>query len=68
MVQLSHLYMTRKTVALTIWIFVSKVMSMLFNTLSRFVIAFLPKSMLTELSQLSKSYESYLLNGDYLQL
>ena len=38
MVQLSHLYMTTgKTIALTIWTFVSKVMSLLFNTLSRFV-------------------------------
>ena len=45
MVQLSHPYMTtRKTIALTIWIFVSKVMSLLFNTLSRFVIAILPRS------------------------
>ena len=45
MIQLSHPYMTtRKTVALTIWTFVSKVMSLLFNTLSRFVIAFLPRS------------------------
>ena len=45
MVQLSHLYMTtRKTTALTIWIFVSKVMSLLFNTLSSSVIAFLPRS------------------------
>ena len=45
MVQLSHLYMTtRKTIALTIWTFVSKVMSLLFNTLSGFVIAFLPRS------------------------
>ena len=35
---------TRKTVALTIWTFVSKVMSLLFNTISRFVIAFLPRS------------------------
>ena len=35
---------TGKIVALTIWIFVSKMMSLLFNTLSRFVIAFLPKS------------------------
>ena len=44
MVQLSHPYMTtRKTRALTIWIFVSKMMSLLFNTLSRFVIAFLPR-------------------------
>ena len=38
MVQLSHPYMTTgKTIALTIWTFVSKVMSLLFNTLSRFV-------------------------------
>ena len=45
MVQLLHLYMTTgKTIALTIWIFVGKVMSLLFNMLSRFVIAFLPKS------------------------
>ena len=44
-VQLSHPYMTTgKTIALTIQIFVSKVMSLLFNTLSRFVIAFLPRS------------------------
>ena len=44
-VQLSHPYMTtRKTTALTIWNFVSKVMSLLFNKLSRFVIAFLPRS------------------------
>ena len=45
MVQLSHPYMTiGKIVALTTWIFVSKVMSLRFNTLSRFVIAFLPRS------------------------
>ena len=45
MVQLSHLYMTTgKTIALTKWTFVSKVMSLLFNTLSRLVIAFLPRS------------------------
>ena len=44
-VQLSHPYMTTgKTVALTIWIFVGKVMSLLFNMLSKFVIAFLPRS------------------------
>ena len=35
---------TGKTVALTIQTFVGKVMSLLFNTLSRFVIAFLPRS------------------------
>ena len=45
MVQLSHLYMTTgKTIALTIWTFAGKVMSLLFNTVSRFVIAFLPRS------------------------
>ena len=45
MVQLSHLYMTTgKTIALTIWTFVHRVMSLFFNLLSRFVIAFLPKS------------------------
>ena len=44
MVQLSHSYMTTgKTIALTRWTFVSKVMSLLFNMLSRFVITFLPR-------------------------
>ena len=44
-VQLSHPYMTTgKTIASTIQTFVGKVMSLLFNTLSRFVIAFLPRS------------------------
>ena len=44
-VQLSHPYMTTgKAIALTIWTFVGKVMSLLFNTLSRFVIVFLPRS------------------------
>ena len=45
MVQFSHPYMTTgKTIALTRRIFVSKVMSLLFNILSRFFIAFLPRS------------------------
>ena len=45
MVQLSHPYMTTgKTIALTVRTFVSKVMSLLFNTPSRSVIAFLPRS------------------------
>ena len=45
MVQLSHPYMTMgKTTALNIQTFVSKVMSLLFNLLSWFVIAFLPRS------------------------
>ena len=44
-VQLSHPYMTTgKTTALTRWIFVGKVMSRLFNMLSRLVITFLPRS------------------------
>ena len=45
MVQLSRPYMTTgKTIALTIWTFACKVMSLLYNTLSRSVIAFLPRS------------------------
>ena len=44
-VQLSHPYMTTgKTIALTSWTFVDKVMSLLFNMLFRLVIAFLPRS------------------------
>ena len=44
-VQLSHPYMsTGKTIALTIWTFAGKMMSMPFNKLSRFVIVFLPRS------------------------
>ena len=44
-VQLSHPYMTTgKTISLTRWTFVGKVMSLLFNMLSRLVITFLPKS------------------------
>ena len=45
MVQLSYQYMTTgKTIALTIWTFVSKMTSLLFTMLSRFVTAFLPRS------------------------
>ena len=44
-VQLSHLYMTTgKTMALTRWTFVGKVMSLLFNMLSRLIITFIPRS------------------------
>ena len=44
-IQLWHLYMTTgKSIALTIWTFVGKVMSLLFNTLSRFVRVFLPRN------------------------
>jgi len=47
MVQLSRLYITTgETIALTIWTFVGKVMSLLFNMLSKFVIAFLPSKCL----------------------
>ena len=47
MVQLSHPYMTTgKTIAFDMWAFVSKVMSLLFNTLSRFVTTSLPRSTL----------------------
>ena len=45
MVHLSHPYMTTgKTIALTRWTFVGKVMSLLFNMLSKFVIALFPRS------------------------
>ena len=45
MVQLSHLHMTTgETIALTIWTFVGKLISLLFSMLSGFVIAFLPRS------------------------
>ena len=48
-IQLSHPYMTTgKTIALTRWTFVGKVKTLLFNMLSRFVIAFLPRSKNTD--------------------
>ena len=51
-VQLSHPYMTTgKTIALTRWTFVGKVMSLLFNMLSRLVITFLPRSKVSEWSR-----------------
>ena len=53
MVQLSHLYMTTgKAIALAIWTFASKVVSLLFSMLSRFAIAFLPRSKHLFISQL----------------
>ena len=52
-VQLSYPYMTTgKTIALTRWTFAGKVMSLLFNMLSRFVITFLPRSKRLFISQL----------------
>ena len=57
MLQLSHPYMTTgKTIALTIWTFISKVMSLLFDTLSRFVVTFPPRSKCLLISWLQSSY------------
>ena len=64
-VQLSHPYMTtEKTITLTRWTFVGKVMSLLFNMLSRLVITFLPRSKRLLISWLhySKSSPSQLLS------
>ena len=47
---------TGKTIALTIWTFVGKVMSLLFNTLARFVIAFLPRRKCLLISWLQSPY------------
>ena len=56
-VQLSHPYMnTGKTIALTRWTFVGKIMSLLFNMLSRLVIAFLPRSKRLLISRLQSPY------------
>ena len=56
-VQLSHPCMTTgKTIALTRWTFVGKVMSLLFNMLSRLVIAFLPRSKCLLISWLRSPY------------
>ena len=60
--QLSHPYMTTgKTIALTRWTFVGKVMSLLLNMLSRLVITFLPRSKLLFISWL-QSPSSVILN------
>ena len=57
MVQLSYPYMTTgKTIGLTIRTFASKVMSLLFNTLSRFVVALLPGSKCLLISWLQSPY------------
>ena len=56
-VQLSHPYMTTgKTIALTRWTFVGKVISLLFNILSRLVIIFLPRSKRLRISWLQSPY------------
>ena len=57
MAQLSHPYMTTgKTIALIIWTFLGKITSLLFSTLSRFVIAFLPRSKHLLISWLQSPY------------
>ena len=63
MVQFSHLYKTTgKTIALTIQTFVSKVMSLLFNMMSSFVIVFLPRSKLLLISWLQSPSEVIYIN------
>ena len=68
MVQLSHPYTTTgKTIALTRWTFVSKVMSLLYNLLSRLVIAFLPRSKCLLISWL-QSPSAVILEPNYILL
>ena len=56
-VQLSHPYITTgKTISLTIWAFVGKVMCLFFNMLSKFVIAFLPRSKHPQISWLQTPF------------
>ena len=56
-VQLSHPYMTTgKTIALTRWTFVGKVMSLIFNMLSKLIITFLPRSKCLLISWLQSPY------------
>ena len=58
-VQLSHPYMTTgKTIAMTRQTFVDKVMSLLFNMLSRLVITLLPRSMRLLISRLQSPYKA----------
>ena len=56
MIQLSHPYMTTgKTIALTIWTFVGKMMTLVFNMLSRFVVAFLLRNFMAAVTVHSDS-------------
>ena len=65
-VQLSHPYMTTgKTIALTRWTFVGKVMSLLFNMLSTLVITFLPRSKCLLISWLQSDRKSTRLNSSH---
>ena len=68
MVQLSHPYMTTgKTIALTRWTLVGKVTSLLFNMLSRLVIAFLPRSKHLLISWLQSCYVFYMFPTSWKQ-
>ena len=68
-VQISHPYMTAgKTIALTRWMFLDKVMSLLLNTLSRLVITFLPRRRLPLAKVLNKLAPSYLFSGSFWHL
>ena len=61
LVQLPHLYMTTgKTIALTRWTFVGKIMSLLFNMLSSLVITFLPRSKRLLISWLQSPFAVFL--------
>ena len=56
MLQLLHLYITTgRTITLTIWTFVGKVMSLIFNMLSKFVITFLPRSSSVQFNSVAQS-------------
>ena len=65
-VQLSHPYMTTgKTISLTRWTFVDKVMSLLFNMLSRLVITFLPRGKHLLISWLQSPSAVFVIKGDF---
>ena len=68
MVQLSHPYMTTgKTIALTLWIFVGKVISLPFNVLSMFVKASLIAQLINNLSAMQETLVLFLSQEDPLE-
>ena len=68
MVQLSHPYMTTgKTIALTLWIFVGKVISLPFNVLSMFVRASLIAQLINNLSAMQETLVLFLSREDPLE-
>ena len=58
---------TEKTIALTIWTFVDKVMSLFYNMLSRIFIAFLPRSKSLLISLLQSPLEAILEHKDHIR-